>query len=54
MKLVTPGVEKLSHSIREYRNLIHPGNEVRNQLHFDAEEARIALEVLSIVHRDLS
>ena len=54
LKLVSAGVEKLSHSIREYRNLVHPGNEVRNNLRFDAEEARIALEVLNIVHRDLS
>ena len=23
--LITPGVEKLSHSVREYRNLVHPG-----------------------------
>lgn len=54
LKLVSPGVEKLSHSIREYRNLVHPGNEIRNKLTFDAEEARIALEVLHIMHRDLS
>ncbi len=54
LELVTSGIEKLSHPIREYRNLIHPGNEIRNNLHFDAEEARISLEVLNIVHRDLS
>jgi hypothetical protein len=52
--LVTGGIEKLSHSVREYRNLVHPGNELRSKLKFDAEEARIALEVLHIVHRDLS
>lgn len=54
LKLVSPGVGKLSGPVREYRNLIHPGNEVRTGLIFDAEEARIALEVLNIVHRDLS
>ncbi len=54
LKLLSQGVEKLSHSIREYRNLVHPGNEVRNKLKFDAEEAKIAFEVLNIVHRDLS
>ena len=54
LKLVSAGVEKLSHSVRAYRNLIHPGNEIRNKLTFDAEEAKIALEVLHIVHRDLS
>jgi len=54
LSLVSAGVEKLSHSIREYRNLVHPGNELRNKLRFDAEEAKIAVEVLNIVHRDLS
>lgn len=54
LKLVTSSVEKLSHSVREYRNIVHPGNEVRKQLVFGQEEARIALEVLHIVHRDLS
>lgn len=54
LKLVTQGVEKLSHPIREYRNLVHPGRELREKLVFDAEEARIALEVLNIVYRDLS
>lgn len=52
--LVSAGIEKLSHSLREYRNLVHPGNELRNKLRFDAEEAKIAVEVLNIVHRDLS
>jgi hypothetical protein len=52
--LVSGGVEKLSNSVREYRNLIHPGNEIRKKLKFDAEEARIAFEVLGIVCRDLS
>ena len=54
LSLVSTGVEKLSHPIREYRNLVHPGNELRNKLRFDAEEAKIAIEVLNIVHRDLS
>lgn len=54
LKLVSPGIEKLSHSVREYRNLVHPGNEIRNNLAFGMEEARIALEVLHILHRDLS
>jgi len=54
LDLVSAGVHKLSHSVRDYRNLIHPGNEVRNKLTFDAEEAKIALEILHILHRDLS
>jgi hypothetical protein len=43
--LVTEGVERLSHSIRGYRNLIHPGNQIRNKLVIGTEEARIAIEV---------
>jgi hypothetical protein len=54
LKLVSSSVQKLSHSLREYRNLVHPGNELRNKLRFDSEEAKIAIEVLNIVHRDLS
>jgi hypothetical protein len=54
LKLVTAAVEKLSHPIREYRNLVHPGNEIRSKLTFGAEEAKIALEVFNIVYRDLN
>jgi hypothetical protein len=54
LDLISQGVEKLSHPIREYRNLVHPGRELRENLVFNTEEARIALEVLNIVYRDLS
>jgi hypothetical protein len=54
MNKVSDAVEKLSNPVREYRNLAHPGNELRTGLSFGAEEARIALEVLHILHRDLS
>jgi hypothetical protein len=54
LRLVSTGVEKLSHPIREYRNLVHPGNEIRNKLQFDSEEAKISIEVIHIVHRSLS
>jgi len=53
LNLVTEGIAKLSHPVREYRNIIHPGNEIRNKIDFDKEEARIAIEVLNILHRDL-
>ncbi len=54
LQLVPVGVEKLSHSLREYRNLVHPGKEIRDKLIFDREEAKIAIEVLHILHRELS
>jgi hypothetical protein len=54
LKLVTPGVERLSHPIREYRDLVHPMVEIKTSLHVGAEEARIGVEVVSMVHRDLS
>lgn len=53
LKLVTEGIAKLSHPVREYRNIIHPGNEIRNKIDFGKEEARIAIEILNILHRDL-
>ncbi len=46
--------DKLSHSVRQYRNLIDPGNELRQQLLFGHEEARIALEILNMVDRELT
>lgn len=52
--LINIGLEKFSHSVREYRNLVHPGNEIREHLKVEKEEAKIALEVLNMVHRELS
>jgi hypothetical protein len=52
--LVGKGVAKLSHSVREYRNLIHPGAEIRSGLKVEPEEAKIAIEVLHILIRELS
>ncbi len=50
---VNGAVGRLSHSVREYRNLVHPGREIRENLGFGREEATIALEVLRILVRDL-
>jgi hypothetical protein len=54
LSIVSAGVDELSQSVREYRNLVHPENEIRNKLIFDAEEAKITLEVLHIIYRDLA
>jgi len=51
---VASEIAKLSHSVREYRNLIHPGVEVRGTLKVEPEEAKIAVEVLNILIRELS
>ena len=51
--LINIGCEKFSHSIRQYRNLVHPGKEIREHLKVEKEEATIALEVLNLVHREL-
>jgi len=46
LRLINPGVDKHSHSLRDYRDLVHPTVEIRTRLRVDAEEAKIALEVL--------
>lgn len=51
---VNGAVGRLSHSVREYRNLVHPGREIRENLRFGREEATIAVEVLRILVRELS
>lgn len=51
--LINPGVEKLSHSVRQYRDLVHPSVELRDKLTVAPEEAKIAMEVLLMLHRDL-
>jgi len=54
LQLVGPGVARLSHPVRQYRNLVHPGNEIRTKMQFGRGEARIAIEVLNMLHRDIS
>jgi hypothetical protein len=52
--LVNSHVASLSHTVRSYRNLIHPGVELRQRLKIEPEEAKIALQVLNILIRDLA
>ena len=54
LKLVQPGLDKFSHSVREYRDLVHPAVEVRSSLQVNREEATIAIEILNMLHRELS
>lgn len=54
LKLVNLGASKLSHSLREYRNLVHPGVELKSSLKVEPEEAKIAFEILNLVIRDLN
>ena len=53
LELINKGVEKLSHSLREYRDLVHPSVEIRSKLKADEEEAKIAVAVLDMIHKDL-
>jgi hypothetical protein len=51
--LVNHAIENLSQTVRFFRNLVHPGREVRQGIRFNAEEARIAFEVVNILAHDL-
>ena len=53
ISIVGSGIDKLSHSVREYRNLVHPGVELRKGLTGGKEEARIAIEILNMLDREL-
>jgi len=42
-RVVGPQVQSVSEAARQYRNLVHPGNELRTGLRYGEEEARILL-----------
>jgi hypothetical protein len=52
-KLVDPYIQSVSDAARQYRNLVHPGVELRSGLTYGAEEARIAVIAIEAIHRDM-
>lgn len=52
LKKIKVGVDKFSNSLREYRNLVHPGKEMISGLEVREEEATIALNVIKMVLRE--
>ncbi|MGR3309496.1 MAG: hypothetical protein ACUZ77_01870 [Candidatus Brocadiales bacterium] len=53
LKLIKEGVTSFSHSVRDYRNLVHPLKEVEGNYNIAGEEARASFETLKMVIRDL-
>jgi len=51
--LIREITRKFSDAVRDLRNLVHPGKEIRENFSFGQEEANIADQVLEIVIRDL-
>lgn len=43
----------LSNSIRGYRNLVHPGKEIRGNIQFDSADAELAISAIKIISRDI-
>lgn len=54
LKLVPPAVETLPNPLRQYRNLAHPGNEVREKLEFGEPDAATAFNALRSILTRLS
>lgn len=52
--LIRASVDKFSHALREYRNLVHPGLEIRTNITFSEHEADISIKIIQIIHDDLS
>jgi len=54
LSLVSRGVKGLSHTTREFRNLIHPLKEMNENYKLEKEEAENAFTTLRILIRDLT
>jgi hypothetical protein len=52
--IVEPGAETLANAVRQYRNLVHPGVELRSGLSVGKLEADSGLTVTKIICRDFS
>lgn len=50
-KIITEDI--LSNSIRNYRNLVHPAKEIRDEMLFDSTDAKLASAGLEIIIRDV-
>jgi len=53
MRVLRPGTLHLSRTLREFRNLIHPGRQVRDELKTTQEEADIAVSAVKILLREM-
>ena len=54
LRLLSKGVGHLSHGLREFRNLVHPGRQIRERLNLTQDEAEIALNVVKLCLRALA
>lgn len=52
--LLSKGVGHLSHGLREFRNLVHPGRQIRERVSLTEEEAEIAFRVVQVCLREFS
>jgi hypothetical protein len=53
LKIIDVAAQKFGHGVRDYRNLIHPGLEIRSAQKVAVAEADIAEKVLVLIIRDL-
>jgi hypothetical protein len=53
LKIIDVAAQKFGHGVRDYRNLIHPGLEIRSKQKVASAEAEIAEKVLGLIIRDL-
>jgi hypothetical protein len=52
--LLSKSSEHLGHGLREFRNLIHPGKQVRERITLTQEEAEIAFNIIKVCLREFS